>query len=110
MVVVSIILRHISRQILSYQSGKYTWELLAEFSHLKKSQSSAAESISACQAFLPWPAIVNDMTSYRYFVDIKSAAFKKMLALSAHGVAAQSLRAERAAAMAASTSALEAFE
>jgi hypothetical protein len=95
---------------LSCQSGKINLELFAVFAYLKKSQSSAAESISACQAFLPWPAIVNDMTSYRYFVEIKSAAFKKMLALSAHGVAAQSLRAERAAAMAVSTSALEAFE
>src|SRR3954464_1769202 len=44
--------------------------------NLKKSTSSAAESISACQAFFPCPNIVAAIISYLYFPDIKSAAFK----------------------------------
>jgi hypothetical protein len=77
---------------------------------LKKSHNSAAASISACHAFFPWPAIVTAIMSYRYFVEIRSAALRKMLARSANGVPAHDFRAVRAASMAASTSALEALE
>lgn len=60
-------------------------DLFHEYTHLKKSQSSAAASISACQAFFPCPIIVAAMISYRYLVLIKSAALRKTAALSANG-------------------------
>lgn len=53
--------------------------------YLRKSQSSAAESISACHAFFPCPTIVAAMISYRYLDEIRSAAFKNTAARSANG-------------------------
>ena len=78
--------------------------------YLKKSQSSAAESISACHAFFPCPSIVAAIISYRYFPLIKSAALRKTAALSAKGKDSQAGFAARAASMALDTSSLLAFE
>ena len=64
--------------------------------YLKKSQSSAAASISACQAFLPWPTMVAAMISYRYFPDMRSAAFKNTAARSANDKLSQAGLAARA--------------
>src|SRR4051794_30479915 len=56
-----------------------------QFSHLKKSHSSAAASISACHAFLPCPTIVAAMMSYLYLVEMRSAALRNTEARSANG-------------------------
>ena len=67
---------------------------------LKKSHNSAAASISACHAFLPWPIIVAATILDRYFPEIKSAAFKKMAALWLNGSFSQELLAPSAPSMA----------
>lgn len=53
---------------------------------LRKSQSSAAASISACHAFLPCPSMVAAISSCLYFPLIKSAALRNIAALSSKGV------------------------
>lgn len=78
--------------------------------YLRKSHSSAAASISACQAFLPCPIIVVAIISYRYLVEIRSAAFKKTAARSAKGRDSQADLASSAASMALLTSTLLALE
>lgn len=88
----------------AYNSSAYTTL------NLKKSINSAAASISACQAFFPCPRIVAAITSYLYFPAIRSAAFRKMAALSAKGRFSHSGLAARAASMAADTWAGEACD
>src|SRR5690242_184496 len=78
--------------------------------NLKKSHNSAAESISACHAFLPWPTIVAAIISYRYFPDTRSAALRKTEARSAKGRASHSAFAASAESIAFFTSAVLAFE
>jgi hypothetical protein len=78
--------------------------------YLRKSHSSAAASISACHAFLPCPTMVAAMISYRYFVDIRSAALRKTAARSANGRLSQAFLASRASSMALLTSAVLALE
>ena len=73
--------------------------------NLKKSQSSAAASISACHAFFPCPSIVRAINSYRYFPDIKSAAFKNIAARSAKVMDSHAGLAAKADSMALETSA-----
>lgn len=43
--------------------------------------TSAAASISACQTFLPWPSMTDAQSSALYFVEMRSAALRKMAAL-----------------------------
>lgn len=88
----------------AYNSSAYTTL------NLKKSTNSAAASISACQAFFPCPRMVAAITSYLYFPAIRSAAFKKMAALSAKGKFSHSGLAARAASIAADTWADEACD
>jgi hypothetical protein len=59
---------------------------------------------------LPWPSIVAAIISYLYFPAIRSAAFKKIAALSEKGRDCHSGFAARAASMAAETSEGEALE
>lgn len=72
--------------------------------YLKKSQSSAAASISACHAFFPWPSIVAAISSYRYFPLIRSAALRNTAALSAKGSVSHAGFAARAESIAFDTS------
>lgn len=65
--------------------------------------TSAAASISACQAFFPCPNMVAAMTSNLYFPAIKSAALRKIAALSAHGISSHSGLAFKAPSIAAWT-------
>jgi hypothetical protein len=73
-------------------------------------EPQAAASISACHAFLPCPTIVAAMISYRYFVEIRSAALRNTDARSANGSASHAGLAASAASMAFFTSAALALE
>ena len=72
--------------------------------YLRKSQSSAAASISACHAVFPWPNIVAAISSYRYFPLTRSAALRNTAALSAKGNVSHAGFAARAESIAFETS------
>lgn len=78
--------------------------------NLKKSTNSAAASISACQAFFPWPNMVAAIISYLYFPAIKSAAFKNTAARSENGRVDHSFFASRAPVIASLTCSVVACE
>lgn len=69
---------------------------------IRNHSTSAAASISACQAFLPCPSIVAAMSLYRYFPLANSAALRKIAALSFQGRVSHSSFAARAPSIASS--------